>query len=437
MTIFNNLTKTKKIILIVALAILIFTPSTYAGASYHQSNKLLNEATKLVQAGDYVGAIAKYDQANKKWKWNNRKIKPKKDLALKYKHQDDILKESESNFGKGEWQKCLDNTSAIEKDFPKYNQAQNRYSDCQKKLDEEVAAKKAAEEAAAKKAEEDRLAAEAATKKTTAAKPRTSISAQTSSAYPLPSTEWKTYTNEKFGFSLRYPTKMYQAYWQKNPPEYTGFNQDLSKFTFTGGVLVSMRAPENDGDYQGSSRKEIDRPANYNNLFDQVRIDVYDTSVPPTQYPFEEGPSAGKQETTEQVTMANGKTCTQTTSLGLAQKENESLSYLNNHFLPQAMESTCVTMIGKYRVEISYSIYQYPGSTLTQASKTPFYDYQNTWAHRNDQECKIDWRFQCSFNGYYWTDVQAFYRDLVANRTEPVTRMWRRNTLDIFKSINF
>lgn len=156
-----GLLKSKKLLVILSIIILLLAPGSYAGASYYQSNKLIKEARELESGGDYAAAVTKYDLAHKKWKWNDKTITPKRDIAIKFKDQAETLKEGEANFGVGEWQKCLDYLNKVEKDFPQYSQAQNRYSDCRKKLDEEVAAKVAAD-AAAKKAEDDAAAAKAA-----------------------------------------------------------------------------------------------------------------------------------------------------------------------------------------------------------------------------------------------------------------------------------
>lgn len=167
--------KSKKFLIILAVCILILAPSSYAGASYYQSNKLIKEAAILEASGDYAGAVSKYDQAQKKWKWNDEKITPKKNIAIKYQDQSLVLQEGEANFGAGEWQKCMDSLNKVEKDFPKYSQAQNCYSDCQKKLDEQTAA-------LAKKAEDDRLAAEAAAKIVADAKIKAAAAAKAKAA---------------------------------------------------------------------------------------------------------------------------------------------------------------------------------------------------------------------------------------------------------------
>jgi len=70
--------KSRKLQIIIAAAIVVLAPSSYAAASYYQSNKLVSDADKLVVSGDYSGAISKYDQALTSWKWNDKKITPRK-----------------------------------------------------------------------------------------------------------------------------------------------------------------------------------------------------------------------------------------------------------------------------------------------------------------------------------------------------------------------
>lgn len=161
---------------IIAGSTLVLGTGAYAGTTYYQSNNLVKDAEKLANAGDYTGAVSKYDQALKKWKWNGKKITPKKTTAQENAASNEILSQMDASFGKGEWQKCIDYLNGIGKDFPKYSQAQNRYSDCQKKLDEE-AATQVATDAAAAKVEADRLAAEAAANATAAAKAKADAAA--------------------------------------------------------------------------------------------------------------------------------------------------------------------------------------------------------------------------------------------------------------------
>lgn len=61
--------------------------------------------------------------------------------------EEDLANEGEANFGKGEWQKCLEYLGQVTSKYPKYEEIQTRYSDCQKKLDERNAAEAAAAEA--------------------------------------------------------------------------------------------------------------------------------------------------------------------------------------------------------------------------------------------------------------------------------------------------
>jgi len=132
--------KSKKFLIIIAVAILVLAPSSYAAASYHQSNQLIKEADKLEVAGDYTGAISKYDQALSKWKWNDSKIAPKKAIAQKNAVSNANFIQMTASFGAGEYQKCLEYLVKIETSFPQYSQVQNLNSDCQKKLDEQNAA---------------------------------------------------------------------------------------------------------------------------------------------------------------------------------------------------------------------------------------------------------------------------------------------------------
>ncbi|PIS07849.1 hypothetical protein COT78_01260 [Candidatus Berkelbacteria bacterium CG10_big_fil_rev_8_21_14_0_10_43_13] len=176
--------KFKKVLIIIVIAILVVISCSFVGASYHQSNSLIKEAESLVKGGDYSAAVIRYDQALKKWKWNDKKIIPKKKIALKFEDQAKIIVEGEASFGAGDWQGCLDSLGKIEKNFPRYSQAQNRYSDCQKKIDEQKEAEAAAAAAAAKAEEEKIAAAQAASsksKKTTSSSSQSSTQASTAS----------------------------------------------------------------------------------------------------------------------------------------------------------------------------------------------------------------------------------------------------------------
>lgn len=146
------------LILIIFAAILLVGGSAYAASGYYQSTKLIKQADELKLKGQYVEAITKYDQALQKWKWSQKKINPKKAEAKNLKVEDQNFKYGEANFGAGEWQKCMEYMGKVDTKYPHYETSKIRYSDCQKKLDEQVTAKKAAEEAAAKKVAEEQAA---------------------------------------------------------------------------------------------------------------------------------------------------------------------------------------------------------------------------------------------------------------------------------------
>lgn len=396
--------KSKKFLIILTICILILLPSSYIGASCYQSNKLIKEAEKLTDTGDYVGAISKYDQALKKWKWNSKKITPKKDLALDFQNQDKIAQEVEANFGAGEWQKCLDSLSKVEKYFPKYSQIKNRYSDCQKKLDEKIAV----EAAAAAKAEADRLAAEAAAK--SASKPATT---KTPVASVDPYVNWKTYTSDKFGFSFKYPTKSSSDY----------------------GVGVILHTPKTDGQ-AAFVDEEINSPEN--NLADMLNIYVKDTTVPyPKQWYEATVPGSfavGPRDTTQTIAMANGKTCNFSTNLGYSMTENDSLSSLSNHFIISPIFNVCITAVGKYQIDLVYAKYQYPNPLDRDM---PYFKVVES-PENGGTECAIDRNLQCSHSGRWaWTDALGFYKNLIAGKTKPRSLIWYRDSINIAKSVNF
>lgn len=130
---------------IIAGGVLLAGGGTYTGVTYYQSNKLIKEADKLIAKGKYADAITKYNKAKKKWRW--AKIQTKKSNAEILNKEEDSAKEGEANFGKGEWQKCLEHLGQVTPKYPKYGEIQTRYSDCQKKLDEQNTAETATIEA--------------------------------------------------------------------------------------------------------------------------------------------------------------------------------------------------------------------------------------------------------------------------------------------------
>jgi len=114
---------------------------TYIGVTYYQSNKLIEEADNLIAEGKYTDAIVRYDKAKKKWRW--AKIQTKKSDAEGLNKEENLAKKGEANFGQGEWQKCLEYLGQVTPKYPKYGEIQTRYSDCQKKLDEQNVAETA------------------------------------------------------------------------------------------------------------------------------------------------------------------------------------------------------------------------------------------------------------------------------------------------------
>lgn len=182
---------------IIAGGVLVVGGGTYAGATYYQSNKLIKEADKLVADGNYQEAITKYEKAKKKWRWAKTENKKTETEALN--KEKGLAGEGEASFGKGEWQKCLEYLGQVTSKYPKYGEIQTRYSDCQKKLDEQ---------AAVAKAEADRLAAESAAQ--TVTKKKTTASKSTSSAAPSAAADsyagWQTYTDPYAKVSFKYPS---------------------------------------------------------------------------------------------------------------------------------------------------------------------------------------------------------------------------------------
>jgi len=124
--------------------VLIAGAGGYEGYGYYASNKLVKEGDKLMGEGDYAGAMAAYQKAENKFKFTKKKVASKKEQAQALKAEDDNYKSGEANFGEGEWQKCLEYFGQVTSKFPKYGEAQARYSDCEKKIAEEKAATAAA-----------------------------------------------------------------------------------------------------------------------------------------------------------------------------------------------------------------------------------------------------------------------------------------------------
>lgn len=126
------------LILVITASAITVGGGSYAGITHYQSNKLIGEADNLVKEGKYSDALAKYDKAERKWRW--AKIESKKTDAIELNQLQEYNIQGDNYFGKGEWQKCLEFLGKVTPRFPNYEDARARYSDCEKKLAEKQAA---------------------------------------------------------------------------------------------------------------------------------------------------------------------------------------------------------------------------------------------------------------------------------------------------------
>lgn len=155
------------LVVLISAGVLVAGGGTYAGVTFAQSSKLVKEGDKLVADGNYTEAITKYEKAKKKWRWakTNDKLANTEELKQLKEYAD----EGNTQFGNGEWQKCMEYLGKVTSKFPNYSTVQARYSDCQRKLTDQ----EAQVAAAAKKAADDKAAADAvAAASETIAKPK-------------------------------------------------------------------------------------------------------------------------------------------------------------------------------------------------------------------------------------------------------------------------
>lgn len=145
------------IIILVVACVLVLGSASYAGAAYYQSKTLVEAGDQLLNSGNYSDALAKYNQAKSKWKWNG-KTKAKVADANTLVDEESNYRQGEAAFGNGEWAKCLENFNKVTSKHSKFSSAQQRYSDCQKKSQEAADALKAEADTKAK-LEADALAA--------------------------------------------------------------------------------------------------------------------------------------------------------------------------------------------------------------------------------------------------------------------------------------
>lgn len=137
---------------ILGMVILILVFGGYEGACYAQAEGLVKEGDKLMRDGQWEEALASYEKAGNKFSPTKKKITAKIVQARELKTGEDNVLLGEENFGKGEWQKCLEYLGQVSDKHPHYKAAQERYSDCKKKLDETTAAAAIAEAATAQAA---------------------------------------------------------------------------------------------------------------------------------------------------------------------------------------------------------------------------------------------------------------------------------------------
>lgn len=125
---------------ILAIGILILATLSYAGVSYAQAKRLVREGDRLMKESQWEEALRYYNKAEKKFIYLKKEIDLKITEAKVLEESEDNIKLGQESFDKGEWQKCLDYLVLVSSKHPKYSAAQERYSDCEKKLDEEEAA---------------------------------------------------------------------------------------------------------------------------------------------------------------------------------------------------------------------------------------------------------------------------------------------------------
>lgn len=128
------------IIILIAFGTLLVGGGTYTGVIYYQSNKLVKQGDELMKEGRFADALTVYEKAGNKFKPIKKKIDAKVAEARKLETGEENIKLGEESFGKGEWQKCLEYLDKVTSEHPGYKTAQERYSDCKKKLDETTAA---------------------------------------------------------------------------------------------------------------------------------------------------------------------------------------------------------------------------------------------------------------------------------------------------------
>lgn len=171
-------------IALIVVSVLGVGAGSYEGAMYYQSNKLVREGDRLLKDGQYREALISFENAGKKFKFSKKKIEPKIAEVQKLKMQDDSFRAGQISFGKGEWQKCLDNLSKVTPGYRGFAVSQEKYSECQSKLASEQAI--AAASVSAQAAESSKVATSPGVAKSSSSgsskKSTTSSSSSSSSA---------------------------------------------------------------------------------------------------------------------------------------------------------------------------------------------------------------------------------------------------------------
>jgi hypothetical protein len=125
-----------KIIVIAIVGVAVLGSASFAGASYYQSAKLIEDADRLKSTGSYADAQAKYNQALQKWKWNSTKISPKISETKSLIVEKASFDAGEVAYQNQNWQTCIDSFNKVTTIYNNYQTAQERLQSCQQKFEE-------------------------------------------------------------------------------------------------------------------------------------------------------------------------------------------------------------------------------------------------------------------------------------------------------------
>lgn len=168
------------LVLIIAGSTLLVGGGVYGGIRCYQGVKLVKDADKLAEQGNYQTALNKYNQSLKRWRWFTKQVVDRKIInAQTLKTNKDNYDQGEAKFGTGEWEKCKEYFALVPSTDQNYTNAQNRYSDCQKKMDEAA---------------------------------NTTNEATTSISAANPYEGWLSFAEPKTGLKIRYPSDVMASY---------------------------------------------------------------------------------------------------------------------------------------------------------------------------------------------------------------------------------